>query len=96
MTHLSNNKKYVPQYNILSLPFPSLPFPSLQLSYIPKILSSNLLAISSKLPGNCEQKFLLPYLYNIQILSSNFLPIHAQLASSCHPGPEVLKYILVN
>jgi hypothetical protein len=22
--------------------------------------------------------------------------IHAQLASSCHPGPEVLKYILVN
>lgn len=87
MTHLFKNKKYVPQCNILSLPCTST---------ISKILWSNLLAISSKLPGNCEQKFLLPYLYNIQILWSNFLPIHAQLASSCHPGPEVLKYILVN
>ncbi len=87
MTHLFNNKKYVPLCNILSLPYTSAIF---------QILSSNLLAISSKLPGNCEQKFLLPYLYNIQILWSNFLPIHAQLASSCHPGPEVLKYILVN
>jgi hypothetical protein len=57
MTHLSNNKKYVPQCNILSLPFPSLPFPSLQLNYIPKILSSNLLAISSKLASNHPQTF---------------------------------------
>jgi hypothetical protein len=31
-----------------------------------------------------------------KLLWSKFLPIHAQLASSCHPGPEVLKYILVN
>jgi hypothetical protein len=113
MTHLSNNKKYVPQCNILSLLSP-FPVPQLYSKNIIEQFARYLLEISEQSSTNVllltrnwmhhgtQGTFVYsrgarsPGETTSTSLAVTLGAIHTQITSSCHPGPKVLKYILVN